>query len=184
MNWTHHDMASQEGKRFLITGANSGIGLEAAWMLADAGAHVVLACRSESKIEGAKREIREKTSRGTLDGRVLDLASLQSIRRAASTLDDELDGLLNNAGVMMLPRSLTEDGFEMQFGVNHLGHFALSAALMDRLSPNARVVTVSSNAHKPGRIAFDDLMGERRYSRFAAYCQSKLANLLFALELQ
>ncbi len=186
MAWTFADAPLQSGKTFLITGANSGIGLEAAWMLADLEGHVILACRSEEKIARAKQDIRKRTSRGTLDGVVIDLASLRSVCDAATAIKSLpiLDVLVNNAGVMMLPRTLTEDGFEMQLGTNHLGHFALTAAVFDHLAPDGRVVNVSSNAHKPGRIAFDDLMGEKRYSKFGAYCQSKLANLLFTVELQ
>lgn len=186
MGWTFKDAPPQDGKTFLVTGANSGIGLETAAMLADLGAHVILTSRSREKLEGAQRDIRKRTSRGSLDGVVLDLASLRSVCDAATAIKERprLDGLINNAGVMMLPRMLTEDGFEMQLGVNHLGHFALTAAVLDHLASDGRVVNVSSNAHKSGTIDFDDPMGEKRYSKFGAYCQSKLANLSFTLELQ
>lgn len=184
MGWSLDDAPSQAGKRVLITGANSGIGLEAAAMLARIGAAVVLACRSQEKIDSAIRVIREKTADAVLDGLVLDLANLESVRTAAAQVNGPIDVLINNAGVMAIPRRETVDGFEMQLGTNHLGHFALTARLLERLSPTGRVVNVSSIAHRQGRMNFDDLMGARGYDRFGAYAQSKLANLLFTLELQ
>ncbi|MEO1173047.1 MAG: oxidoreductase [Myxococcota bacterium] len=184
MGWTPKDAPAMNGKRVLVTGANSGIGLEAAAQLAELGASVVLGCRSQSKVESAKRFIRARSGAAKLEGLLLDLADLASIRSAGEQLAGSVDVIVNNAGVMALPRRETADGFEMQLGTNHLGHFALTARLLDKLGPAGRVVTVSSLAHRQGRIDFDDLMGERRYDRFGAYAQSKLANLLFTLELQ
>ena len=182
MSWTVADIPAQTGRRFVVTGANSGIGLEAAKALAAAGADVVLACRNQEKGRKAEDEARAVALGGTVTLAPLDLASLASVREFAGSLEGEIDVLVNNAGVMALPRRRTEDGFEMQLGTNHLGHFALTGLLLDRVRD--RVVTVSSNAHKFGKIAFDNLDGSRRYFRWTAYGQSKLANLLFAQELQ
>ena len=182
MPWTADDIPEQAGRRFVITGANSGIGLQAAIALARAGADVVLACRNLEKGRKAEDEVRAASAGGSVELASLDLASLDSVRAFADGLDGELDVLVNNAGVMALPRRHTADGFEMQFGTNHLGHFALTGLLLDRVRD--RVVTLSSNAHTFGRIAFDNLDGARKYFRWTAYGQSKLANLLFALELQ
>src|SRR4051794_31423172 len=177
MRWTTEDMGPQDGRRFVITGANSGIGLEAARALGAAGAQVVVACRDTAKGEQAV---------AGLDGEFtvcrLDLADLSSVRAFAAELEGELDVLINNAGVMAVPRSKTADGFELQLGTNHLGHFALTGLLLDRIRD--RVVTIASGAHRMGRINFGDLQSERRYQRWLAYGQSKLANLLFMMELQ
>jgi NAD(P)-dependent dehydrogenase (short-subunit alcohol dehydrogenase family) len=184
--FTMIDIADQSGRTAVITGANSGIGLEAARELARAGAHVVLACRDTSKGDAAAATIRAEISGAQLDVEALDLASLDSVRAFAERYPHEqLDLLINNAGVMAPPYTTTADGFELQLGTNHLGHFALTGRLLDRLlrTSGARVVTISSTAHKFGRINFDDLQSERSYSRWRAYGQSKLANLLFTLEL-
>lgn len=188
MPWTVADVPDQRGRVAVVTGANSGIGLEAAKGLAAAGARVVLACRDASRAEGAAEAIRREVPGAELEVRVLDLASLVSVRDFAKTLGDahrRLDLLVNNAGVMAIPRRTTCDGFELQLGTNHLGHFALTGQLLEPLlrAEGARVVTVSSTAHRAGRMDFDDLQGERRYSRWGAYGQSKLANLLFTREL-
>ena len=177
MKWTTADMPHQDGRTFVITGANSGIGLEAARALGTAGARVVVACRDTAKGEHAV---------GELDGdfavRRLDLADLSSVRAFAADLEGDVDVLINNAGVMAVPRSKTADGFELQLGTNHLGHFALTGLLIGRVRD--RVVTISSQAHRTGRINFGDLQSERHYQRWMAYGQSKLANLLFMMELQ
>jgi NAD(P)-dependent dehydrogenase (short-subunit alcohol dehydrogenase family) len=177
MKWTTADMSSQEGRTFVITGANSGIGLEAARALGAAGARVVVACRDTSKGEHAVAELD-----GDFAVHRLDLADLSSVRAFAGELAGDVDVLINNAGVMAVPRSKTADGFEMQLGTNHLGHFALTGLLLGRIRD--RVVTISSGAHRMGRINFGDLQSERRYQRWMAYGQSKLANLLFMMELQ
>jgi NAD(P)-dependent dehydrogenase (short-subunit alcohol dehydrogenase family) len=177
MNWTTADMDRQDGRTFVVTGANSGIGLEASRALAAAGARVVAACRDTAKGEHAVAELD-----GDFDVRRLDLADLASVRAFAEGLDRDIDVLINNAGVMAVPRSKTTDGFEMQLGTNHLGHFALTGLLLGRVRD--RVVTISSGAHRIGRVNFDDLQSERRYQRWTAYGQSKLANLLFMMELQ
>ena len=168
------------GRSVIVTGANSGIGRAAAAALAAAGARVVLAVRSVEKGSAAAAGMA-----GEPDVRRLDLASLDSVREFAAGWEGPIDLLINNAGVMAPPRRETNDGFELQIGTNHLGHFALTAKLIDLLEPRpaARVVTLASGAHKMGKINFDDLQGERRYMRWSAYGQSKLANLLFALEL-
>jgi NAD(P)-dependent dehydrogenase (short-subunit alcohol dehydrogenase family) len=166
------------GRTAIVTGANSGIGRAAATALAGAGARVVLAVRSTEK----GREAAAKMS-GQTEVRPLDLADLASVREFASGWDGEIDLLINNAGVMVPPLSRTADGFELQFGTNHLGHFALTNLLLEWVT--GRVVTVSSTAHRIGAIDFDDLNWERRsYSRWRAYGQSKLANMLFTAELQ
>lgn len=183
--WTPDQLSSQHGKRFVITGGNSGIGLEAAKLLAAAGGQIVLACRSTERAEQARGEVRAQAPDATVELVSLDLADLSSVRRAAEELRSRFDGvdvLVNNAGVMAMPRRMTVDGFEMQLGVNHLGHFALTQLVLDQVKD--RVVTVSSLYHKRGRIRFDDLMGERKYDRWGAYAQSKLANVLFMRELQ
>jgi NAD(P)-dependent dehydrogenase (short-subunit alcohol dehydrogenase family) len=188
MPWTHADVPDQSGRTVVVTGANSGIGLEAARALTRAGAHVVLACRDERKADAAVRALRAEHPGARAESQPLDLASLASIRAFAKAFADrhgQLDVLVNNAGVMAIPRRTTADGFEMQLGTNHLGHFALTGLLLPRLlaAPRARVVTVSSTAHRGGRMRWDDPHGERRYSRWGAYGQSKLANLLFTYEL-
>jgi NAD(P)-dependent dehydrogenase (short-subunit alcohol dehydrogenase family) len=187
--WTAEQMPSQAGRTAVVTGANSGLGLATARALAAAGAQVVLACRDTAKGEEAAREIRARTPGASVIVEPLDLASLASIRDCAERLVsgcESLDLLINNAGVMAPgQRRETADGFELQIGTNHLGHFALTMQLLPRMQgrKGARVVTVSSTAHKVGRIRFDDLQSERRYGRWRCYCQSKLANVLFAREL-
>jgi len=172
-----------------VTGANSGIGLIAARELARAGAAVTMGCRDVEKGNRAAEEVRSAVPEAQLDVRRLDLADLASVREFAEGVSAggaKLDLLINNAGVMAPPRRETADGFELQIGTNHFGHYALTGELLERLraAEGARVVTVSSTAHKTGRINFDDLDGKRRYFRWAAYGQSKLANLLFAYELE
>jgi NAD(P)-dependent dehydrogenase (short-subunit alcohol dehydrogenase family) len=168
------------GRTVIVTGANSGIGHAAAAVLANAGATVVLAVRDQAKGEAAAATIR-----GTTEVRPLDLASLDSVRAFAAAWQGDIDLLINNAGVMIPPLSRTADGFELQFGTNHLGHFALTNLLLPHVAAAGRVVTVSSDAHRAGAIDFDDLNWERRrYRPWRAYGQSKLANLLFTSELQ
>jgi NAD(P)-dependent dehydrogenase (short-subunit alcohol dehydrogenase family) len=188
MAWTANDMPDQTGRTIAVTGGNSGIGLEAAKACAAAGAHVVIACRDPQRARGALESLREAVPGASVEALPLDLASLASVRDFAKAFLDRhprLDVLVNNAGVMAIPRRTTADGFEMQLGTNHLGHFALTGLLLERLlaTPGSRIVNVSSTAHRAGRIDFDDLHGERRYARWGAYGQSKLANLLFTFEL-
>jgi NAD(P)-dependent dehydrogenase (short-subunit alcohol dehydrogenase family) len=188
MPWTAQDLPAQPGRVAVVTGANSGLGLVTARALAAAGAHVVLACRSSAKADAAMADIRREVPSAKLSFQELDLASLASVRAAAGALRGaypRLDLLVNNAGIMAIPRTLTADGFEMQLGTNHLGHFALTGLLLPTLrdTPGARVVTVSSVAHRLGRMNFDDLMGERSYGKWSAYGQSKLSNLLFTYAL-
>ena len=173
----------------MITGANTGLGYETARALVAKGARVVLAVRNLDKGKAAADLIGRRYPGADVAVQELDLTSLESVRAAADQLragHDRIDLLINNAGVMMTPKQTTKDGFELQFGTNHLGHFALTGLLLDRLlaAPGSRVVTVSSNGHRFGRIRFDDLQSERSYSRAGAYGQSKLANLLFTYELQ
>lgn len=187
--WTGEDVPDLSGKTVLITGANSGIGLEATRVLAAKGAHVVMACRDRTKAAAASRDLAATHPKAETEFLRLDLADLASVRQAAEEFADKhprLDVLINNAGVMFVPQARTVDGFEMQMGTNHFGHFALTGLLLERLLETAgsRVVTVSSVGHRPGSIDFDDLNWERRYNRFAAYFRSKLANLLFTYELQ
>lgn len=189
-HWGQEHIPSQEGKRILITGANSGIGLQAASVLAAKGAHLILACRNESKAREAMAHIRRQSPKAALHYLPLDLGCLASVREMAEMFHeqyDSLDCLINNAGVMWLPQSKTVDGFESQIGTNHLGHFALTGLLLPALLNNAgsRVVTVSSIAHKAGNLNFDDLFFTRRpYGKHKAYSQSKLANLVFSRELE
>jgi NAD(P)-dependent dehydrogenase (short-subunit alcohol dehydrogenase family) len=172
------DVPDIPDERVIVTGANSGIGRAAATVLAAAGAQVILAVRNLERGRAAAAAIPGKT-----EVRELDLASLASVRKFAAEWDGDIYLLINNAGVMIPPLSRTADGFELQFGTNHLGHFALTNLLLPRIS--GRVVTVSSSMHRRGRIDFDDLNWEhRRYRRWPAYGQSKLANLLFTKELQ
>jgi NAD(P)-dependent dehydrogenase (short-subunit alcohol dehydrogenase family) len=181
--WTAADIPDQSGRVAVVTGANSGLGLVTARELARAGARVVLACRDERRGEQAAADFT-----GEVEVRRLDLADLSSVRDFAEALGrryDGLDLLINNAGVMALPPRKTADGFEMQFGTNHLGHFALTGRLLALLAgkDRSRVVTLSSGLHRIGKINFADLQGERRYGKWSAYGQSKLANLMFAVEL-
>jgi NAD(P)-dependent dehydrogenase (short-subunit alcohol dehydrogenase family) len=188
--WTAADIPDQTGRVAVITGANTGLGYETAAALADHGAHVVLAVRNLDKGKDAAARITARSPHAEVALQELDLTSLDSIRAAAEQLradHDRIDLLINNAGVMWTPRSTTKDGFELQFGTNHLGHFAFTGLLLDRLLPVAgsRVVTVSSIGHRiRADIHFDDLQWERSYNRVAAYGQAKLANLLFTYELQ
>jgi NAD(P)-dependent dehydrogenase (short-subunit alcohol dehydrogenase family) len=188
--WTTADIPDQTGRVAVITGANTGLGYETAAALADHGAHVVLAVRNLDKGKDAAARITAQSPHAEVAVRELDLTSLDSIRAAAEQLRSEherIDVLINNAGVMWTPRSTTKDGFELQFGTNHLGHFAFTGLLLDRLLPvtGSRVVTVSSMGHRiRAGIHFDDLQWERGYSRVGAYGQSKLANLQFTYELQ
>ncbi|MDT4962155.1 MAG: hypothetical protein QOF87_1802 [Pseudonocardiales bacterium] len=176
-NWTAADISDQIGRTFVVTGANSGLGASTARALAGAGASVVLACRNTTKGDQAAA-----TMPGQVEVRQLDLADLSSVRSFAAGID-RIDVLVNNAGIMAVPQGKTVDGFERQIGTNHLGHFALTGLLFPKISD--RVVTLSSGAHRMGKINIDDLNWERRrYGRWAAYGQSKLANLMFAYELQ
>jgi NAD(P)-dependent dehydrogenase (short-subunit alcohol dehydrogenase family) len=186
--WTEADAGDQSGRVAVVTGGNSGIGFETARMLAACGMTVVLACRDLAKADQAAAQIAAGEPGAVATVR-LDLASLASVRKAAAELTERyprLDLLINNAGVMTPPYGRTEDGFEMQIGTNHLGHFAFTGLVLDLLLevPGSRVVTVSSLGHWAGRINFGDLQSERRYRRLRAYAQSKLANLLFTYELQ
>jgi NAD(P)-dependent dehydrogenase (short-subunit alcohol dehydrogenase family) len=186
--WDAERMPDQTGRIAVVTGANSGLGLVTARELARKGALVVLACRNLDRGRRALTDCAGAARGAKLELEELDLASLASVRSFAGRFrakHDRLDLLINNAGVMAPPRQETADGFELQFGTNHLGHFLLTKLLLDLMEgrDDARVVTLSSNAHKFGRIAFDNLNGDRRYFRWRAYGQSKLANLLFALEL-
>ena len=186
--FTEKDVPDQSGKTIVITGANTGLGYEAARVLAGKNARVIIACRSPQKAQAAIERILALHPGAEVEALELDLSSLESVRRAASQLQREqgLDVLINNAGIMVPPYELTADGFESQFGVNHLGPFAFTGLLLDKLraKPGARVVNTSSIAHKRGRIYFDDINAERGYSAIPRYAQSKLANLYFAYELQ
>lgn len=187
--WTSNDIPNQRGKLAVVTGGNSGIGYEAALALAGKGAHVILAVRSAEKGKAAVTSIQRTHPGAQVEVMALDLSNLSSVRQFAEAFlqrFDKLPLLLNNAGVMALPFARTADGFEMQFGTNHLGHFALTGLLLPAIlaAPKARVVVVSSGMHIPGKIDFDNLDGAKSYSAWGAYCQSKLANLLFAYELQ
>ncbi|MDT5362671.1 MAG: hypothetical protein QOC69_4433 [Mycobacterium sp.] len=189
--WTSADIPDQTGRVAVITGANTGLGYETAAALAAKGAHVVLAVRNLDKGKDAALRIAQATPGAKVELQELDLTSLDSVRSAAEQLKsdhDSIDLLINNAGVMFTPKSTTKDGFELQFGTNHLGHFAFTGLLLDRVlaAPGSRVVTVSSVGHRFARqgIRFDDLQWDRDYSRVGAYGQAKLANLLFTYELQ
>ena len=187
--WTAQDIADQRGRIAVVTGANSGIGLVTARELARAGATVVLGCRNPERGEQAAHSIRSAVAGARVAVAQLDLADLASVAACAQALHEShahLDLLVNNAGVMATPQRKTADGFELQFGTNHLGHFALTGRLLDLLlaAPKPRVVSVSSGAHRFGKMNFEDLQSERRYWKWRAYGQSKLANLLFAFELQ
>lgn len=188
-NWDYDDIEDQSGKVFVVTGANSGLGFSAARGLAARNATVVMACRSQERAEEAADAIRKDHSDADLDVILLDLASLDSVRQFAEEFSERYDyinGLVNNAGIMQPPYRRTEDGFELQMGVNHFGHFALTGLLLDRIkaTPGARVVVQSSFAHEMADgITFDDINSEEEYSRTGAYAQSKLANLFFAFEL-
>src|SRR6201996_1801035 len=188
--WTATDIPDQTGRVAVVTGANTGLGYETAAALADHGARVVLAVRNLDKGKDAAARITAQSPGAEVALQELDLTSLDSIRAAAEQLrseHDRIDLLINNAGVMYTPKSTTKDGFELQFGTNHLGHFAFTGLLLDRLLPvpGSRIVTVSSIGHRiRADIHFDDLQWEHSYNRVSAYGQAKLANLLFTYELQ
>ena len=187
--WTPDDVPDLSGKTIVVTGGNSGIGYEAALAFARKRADVVLACRDLGKARKAADRIVAQASGATVEVMELDLSSLASVRGFADAFRlkrPTLHVLCNNAGVMAIPYRQTADGFEMQFGTNHLGHFALTGLLLDKLlaTDGARVVNVSSGAHRMGNIRFDDLQWKNGYRKWIAYGQSKLANLLFTFELQ
>jgi NAD(P)-dependent dehydrogenase (short-subunit alcohol dehydrogenase family) len=188
--WTSDDVPGQQGRLAVVTGANTGLGFETARVLAARGASVVLAVRDTEKGKRAAARIAGTNPGANVMVQPLDLASLDSVRAAAGELRAQhpgIDLLINNAGVMFPPKQTTRDGFELQLGTNHLGHFALTGLLLEQMLPvpGSRVVTVSSQAHRiRARINFDDLQSERSYRRVAAYSQSKLANLMFTYELQ
>jgi NAD(P)-dependent dehydrogenase (short-subunit alcohol dehydrogenase family) len=184
--WNADQIPDQGGATAVITGANSGLGLHDSIELARHGAKVIMACRNMEKGEAAAQQVAAETGTAKPEVRHLDLSSLDSVRGfAGGFADGSLDLLINNAGIMMTPKSKTADGFELQFGTNHLGHFALTGLLLEALqrAPSARIVTLSSNEHKPGRLDFDDLQHEQSYKPREAYQQSKLANASFGLEL-
>jgi NAD(P)-dependent dehydrogenase (short-subunit alcohol dehydrogenase family) len=190
-NWTTNNIPDLTGKVIIVTGANSGIGYEAAKEFARKGAQTILACRNVDKAESALAQLRAEIPNGPAEVMQLDLASLKSVHKFAHEFKakyDRLDVLLNNAGIMWGPYGTTEDGFERQFGTNHLGHFALTGLLIDLLlkTPGSRVVTVSSTGHRSGIMDFENLMfdGGQGYAPHDAYGRSKLANLLFTYELQ
>jgi NAD(P)-dependent dehydrogenase (short-subunit alcohol dehydrogenase family) len=186
--WTVADIPDLTGKTIIVTGANSGIGWEASRLMAARGAHVVMAARNADKAQVALEALSAAVPEASVAVMSLDLADLASVNAFADAVlerCERVDVLVNNAGVMAIPRSETKDGFEMQLGVNHLGHFALTARLFTKLKASgpSRVVNVSSMAHTMGEIYFDDLMGEQTYKKWKRYGQSKLANLLFTYEL-
>jgi NAD(P)-dependent dehydrogenase (short-subunit alcohol dehydrogenase family) len=185
-NWTTADVPRQDGKVAIVTGANSGLGFHAALELGRAGAEVILACRDTGRGEDALRRMAAEAPDASFELRSLDLADLGSVRTFAEDAPERIDLLLNNAGVMAPPYRTTADGFEMQFGTNYLGHYALTGLMLSRLlaADAPRVVTAASNMHKMGKIPWDDLNSERKYRKWSAYSNSKLANLMFAYELQ
>jgi NAD(P)-dependent dehydrogenase (short-subunit alcohol dehydrogenase family) len=188
--WDFDSIPDQTGRKAIVTGANAGIGYETALALATKGAHVILACRNEVKGQEALNRLQADGPSGSAEMEQLDLADLDNVKAFAQRIHDKhdrLDLLILNAGVMIPPESQTAQGFELQFGVNHLGHFALTGALMPLVTgtEESRVVVVSSTAARRGELAFDDLNFTRRgYKAWGAYCQSKLANQLFTRELQ
>ena len=187
-DYQESDVPSQQGKTALVTGANTGIGYDAARVLAARGARVLLGCRSEERADLAIRKVKAIKPDADIEWLPLDLASLDSIKSAADIVQKEpqLDLLINNAGVMIPPKQLTEDGFELQFGVNHLGHFALTGQILNKLQnqEGARIVNVSSLAHRSGRIDYRDINADQSYNRIERYAMSKFANILFTYELQ
>jgi NAD(P)-dependent dehydrogenase (short-subunit alcohol dehydrogenase family) len=186
--FTAADVPDQAGKTIFITGANTGLGYEAAKVLAGKGARVLIGCRSKEKAQQARARILAEYPAADVAVVELDLGSLASVKKAAAVVAKEprLDVLINNAGIMIPPYELTRDGFESQFGVNHLGPFALTGLLLDKLraTPDSRVVSTASIAHKRGKIHFDDINAEQGYNPMVRYAQSKIANLYFAYELQ
>jgi len=188
-HWNSEQIPDQRGRIALVTGANNGLGLEATRALARKGASVIMACRNTGKGEEARRQLLAEQPQADLRVVTLDTSSLASVAACATQLGTELprlDLLINNAGIMATPHECSVDGFELQLATNHLGHFALTGRLLPKLlgTPGSRIVAVSSTAAQMGKIDFDDLMGEKRYDPWKAYGQSKLANLMFALELQ
>lgn len=186
--WNSNDMPSLEGQVWVVTGANSGLGLESSRALALKGATVVMGCRDPQRAQSGADDVKKSAPNAKLELESLDLASLKSIEdfcARMATAHPVIDGLINNAGVMATPRKTTADGFELQLGTNHLGHFALTMRLLPSLekAKSPRVVNVSSDLHKRGDLHFDDLMLEKSYSPWGAYGNSKLANLLFTYEL-
>lgn len=186
--FTHDDVPSQQGKTALVTGANTGIGFHTAKVLAGRGARVLLGCRNVSKAQAALDAILAEHPNADVEIVELDLGDLSSVRKAVARIEQEprLDLLINNAGIMIPPYQTTVDGFESQFGVNHLGPFVLTGLLLDTLerTPGARIINTSSIAHKQGKVDFDNLNASKRYSAIGQYALSKLANLLHTHELQ
>lgn len=186
--FTENNVPDQSGSTVVITGANTGLGYEAARVLSGRGARVLIACRSQQKAEDAIARIEKQNGTVNISYVPLDLGDLSSVKQCAAQLqaEERIDVLINNAGIMVPPYELTKDGFESQFGVNHLGPFALTGLLLEKLAktPSSRVVNTSSIAHNTGRIRFKDISAERHYSASARYSMSKLANLLFSYELQ
>jgi NAD(P)-dependent dehydrogenase (short-subunit alcohol dehydrogenase family) len=184
-SWRARDIPDLTGRRAIVTGANSGLGFQTALELARHGAAVLMTSRRRDAGDDAVRRVRDVAPDADITCHHLDLADLDSVREFADANKEPIDILVNNAGVMAIPPRLTADGFEMQLGTNHLGHFALTGLLLTDLlaRPGARVVTVSSSMHRAGAMNFDDLMGEQSYRPWQAYSQSKLANLLFMREL-
>ncbi len=186
--FTAKQVPDQTGKTVFITGANTGLGYEAAKVLAGKNARVIIGCRSKDKAQRAREEILAVHGEADVDIVAINLADLESVGEAAAVIakEERLDILINNAGIMVPPFELTQDGFESQFGVNHLGPFALTGLLLDKLraTPGARIVSTSSIAHKRGKILFDDINADKQYNTMARYAMSKLANLYFAYELQ
>ncbi len=186
--FTEDDVVSQSGKTFVITGANTGLGYEAARALSAQGARVLIACRSQEKAEAAIDAIIDANGEVDVEFVPLDLGDLSSVQACADLLQEEerIDCLINNAGIMVPPYELTADGFESQFGVNHLGPFALTGLLLDKLAEteNPRIVNTSSLAHRQGQIYFKDINAERGYNAMKRYAMSKLSNLLYSNELQ
>jgi NAD(P)-dependent dehydrogenase (short-subunit alcohol dehydrogenase family) len=187
--WTNKNITDQSGKTVIITGANTGIGYETAKALYEAGANVILACRDLAKAEQAIEKLSQQSSNGSLEAEILNLSNLKEVKDFADTIlkkHGKLDLLINNAGVMLTPASKTDDGFELQFGVNYIGHFALTGYLYPLLkqTEGARIVTLSSMAYLHGTIDFGNLRSENSYEPMREYCQSKLADILFTVELQ
>lgn len=186
--WTIDNIPDQTGRIVIVTGANSGLGLYTTQVMARKGAQVIMACRNPQKAEEAYQQVMTFAPGAKVEVMALDLGDLASVRSFAEAFKaryDHIDLLYNNAGLMGVPYGLTKDGFEMQFGVNHLGHFALTGLLLDRIKthPHSRVITLTSSAALYGQIKFDDLDSKKGYSRYGAYGQAKLANLIFAREL-